>query len=137
MRLCLRVTVVLAVMLAYAPAEAQTAQDSAAIRSTALDYIDGYWSGDAQRMASALHPELVKRIRGADPSTGREWIDDQGASRLVRGTARGGGRETPRAGAGARRRARIGVAMSEYWTSSITPRASVSTPAYGSTTCTW
>lgn len=97
MRLCLRVTVVLAVMLAYAPAEAQTAQDSAAIRSTALDYIDGYWSGDAQRMASALHPELVKRIRGADPSTGREWIDDQGASRLVRGTARGGGRETPRA----------------------------------------
>lgn len=97
MRLCLSVTVVLAVMLAFAPAEAQTAQDSAAIRSTALDYIDGYWSGDAQRMASALHPELVKRIRGADPSTGREWIDDQGASRLVRGTARGGGRETPRA----------------------------------------
>jgi len=97
MRLCLRVTIVLAVMFASSPAAAQTAQDSAAIRSTALDYIDGYWSGDAQRMASALHPELVKRIRGADPSTGREWIDDQGASRLVRGTARGGGRETPRA----------------------------------------
>jgi hypothetical protein len=96
MKLCLRVTVVLAVTLAFAPAAAQTAQDSAAIRSTALDYIDGYWSGDAQRMASALHPELVKRIRRADPSGGREWIDDQGASRLVGGTARGGGRETPR-----------------------------------------
>lgn len=95
MKRCPRTTIVLALILAAAPAAAQSAQDSAAIRSTALDYIDGWWSGDAQRMASSLHPELVKRIRGADPSGGREWIDNQGASRLVRGTARGGGRETP------------------------------------------
>lgn len=88
-------TVALALIVAAAPAEAQTAADSAAIRATALDYIDGWWSADAQRMASALHPELVKRIRGIDPSGGREWIDNQGASRLVRGTGRGGGRETP------------------------------------------
>ena len=85
--------VTLALILAAVPAVAQTAADSAGIRATALDYIDGWWSGDAPRMASALHPELVKRIRGIDPS-GREWIDDQGASRLVRGTGRGGGRET-------------------------------------------
>lgn len=97
MKGCPGTTIVLALILAAAPAAAQSAQDSAAIRSTALDYIDGWWSGDAQRMASALHPELVKRIRGADPGGGREWIDNQGASRLVRGTARGGGRETPRA----------------------------------------
>lgn len=95
MKRCSRTTIVMALILASVPAAAQSAQDSAAIRSTALDYIDGWWSGDAQRMASALHPELVKRIRGADPSGGREWIDNQGASRLVRGTARGGGRETP------------------------------------------
>jgi hypothetical protein len=97
MRLYQCATIILVVILTPAPAAAQSAQDSAAISSTALDYIDGWWSGDAQRMASALHPELVKRIRGADPNTGREWIDDQGASRLVRGAARGGGRETPRA----------------------------------------
>jgi hypothetical protein len=87
--------IVLALVLAVAPAAAQTASDSAGIRATALDYIDGWWSADAQRMASALHPELVKRIRGIDPTGGREWIDQMGASRLVRGTARGGGRETP------------------------------------------
>jgi hypothetical protein len=97
MKLYLHVTIVLALILASTPAAAQTAQDSAAIRSTALDYIDGWWTGDAQRMASSLHPELVKRIRGADANTGREWIDDQGASRLAGGAARGGGRETPRA----------------------------------------
>jgi hypothetical protein len=87
--------VLIALILMALPASAQTAADSAGIRATALDYIDGWWSADAPRMASALHPELVKRIRGVDPNGGREWIDQQGASRLVRGTGRGGGRETP------------------------------------------
>jgi hypothetical protein len=83
------------VFVAASSAAAQTAADSAAIRTTALDYIDGWWSSDAQRMASALHPELVKRIRGIDRASGRESIDQMGASRLVRGTGGGGGRETP------------------------------------------
>ena len=76
-------------------AAGQTATDSAAIRSTALSYIDGWWSGDSLAMAASLHPELVKRIRGVSPSGQREWIDNMGASRLVEGTARGGGRDTP------------------------------------------
>ena len=74
---------------------AQTAADSAGIRAAALDYIDGWWTGDGDRMAGALHPELVKRIRGADSTGTRGWIDQMGASRLVEGTRRGGGRETP------------------------------------------
>jgi putative lumazine-binding protein len=91
----MRAAFVLTLLLAAAPMAAQSAADSAAIRATALDYIDGWWSGDGNRMAGALHPELVKRIRGADSSGTREWIDNQGASRLVQGTSRGGGRETP------------------------------------------
>ena len=87
--------IALALLFAVAPVSAQTAADSAGIRATALDYIDGWWSGDGQRMGSALHPELVKRIRNADAARGAEWIDNQGASRLTMGTARGGGRETP------------------------------------------
>jgi hypothetical protein len=93
----MRTALVLALLLTAAPAAAQTAADSAAVQAAALDYIDGWWSGDAERMASALHPELVKRIRGSDRAGGREWIDQMGASRLVRGTGRGGGRETPAA----------------------------------------
>jgi hypothetical protein len=93
----MRIAIALAVLLAAAPAAAQTAADSAAIRTTAHDYIDGWWSGDAPRMQSALHPELVKRIRGTDRTGEHEWIDNMGASRLVQGTGRGGGRETPAA----------------------------------------
>ncbi len=93
--LTLALLVVAAPAAAPAPAAAQAAADSAAIRATALDYIDGWWSGDATRMAAALYPELVKRIRNADATGAREWIDQQGASRLVMGTGRGGGRETP------------------------------------------
>ena len=91
----MRTALVLALLLAAAPAAAQTAADSTAIRKTALDYIDGWWSGDEQRMAGAVHPELVKRIRGADSTGTREWIDQMGASRLVMVTGRGGGRDTP------------------------------------------
>lgn len=91
----MRVAVMLTLLLSAAPAAAQSAADSAAIRAPALDYIEGWWSGDTVRMAAALHPELVKRIRGSDPTGTREWIDQQGASRLIMGTGRGGGRETP------------------------------------------
>lgn len=90
-----RPLIVVLVLTLTRPALAQTAADSADIRKTALDYIDGWWSGDAPRMTGALHPELVKRIRGTDASGTREWIDNQGASRLIMGTARRGGGETP------------------------------------------
>jgi len=97
--ICFRYVRVIATVALFVPCivSGQTAADSAAIRSTALDYIDGWWSGDAKRMGSALHPELVKRIRMADATGAREWIDQQGASRLTGATARGGGRETPAA----------------------------------------
>src|SRR5688572_31146080 len=52
---------VVALVLA-APARAQTAADSAGIRQAALDYIEGWYEGNAERMERALHPELAKRI---------------------------------------------------------------------------
>ena len=97
MRAALAVALLFPLFLAARPVAGQSAADSAGVRTTALDYIDGWWSGDATRMAAALHPELVKRIRGADAAGKREWIDNQGASRLTDGTLRGGGRETPAA----------------------------------------
>ena len=71
------------------------AADTAAVRSTAEDYILGWYAGDAERMAESLHPELVKRLHLTDPRTGRSWIDGQGRSRLVASTAAGGGSGTP------------------------------------------
>ena len=74
-------------------AAAQSAADSAGIRQAALDYIDGWWAGDGDRMASALHPELAKRIMNVD-GAGRAFVRDMTASELVRGTRGGGGTAT-------------------------------------------
>src|SRR5687768_5308448 len=93
----MRAVIALALLVGAAPAAAQTAADSSAIRATALDYIDGWWAGDAKRMSASLHPELVKRIRNTASPGQRDCIVNQGASRLIDGTLRGGGRQTPTA----------------------------------------
>jgi hypothetical protein len=81
--------------LAAAAARAQSPADSAAIRATALDYVEGWYAGDAARMERSLHPELAKRIVRTDPATGRSRLDQQSAMTLVLGTRSGGGRNTP------------------------------------------
>ena len=73
---------------------AQTAADSAAIRTAALDYIDGWYTGDAARMERALHPELAKRIVETDPR-GYSRLSQQSAMTLVQNTRRGFGKELP------------------------------------------
>jgi len=82
-------------LLRPATGQAQIPADSASLVATARDYIEGWYAGDAARMARALHPELVKRIHYHDSTTGRWTVDGMGASRLVLGTARGGGTRTP------------------------------------------
>lgn len=78
-------------------ARCQTPADSAAIRAAALDYIEGWYAGDADRMARAVHPKLVKRIVATDAERGGRWIDEMGASKLIEGTRAGYGTQTPEA----------------------------------------
>jgi hypothetical protein len=86
-----------AVALCQSPAQVNTSDaDSAAIRQTALDYIEGYYEGDAERMERAVHPELAKRIVRTDAKSGRSRLDQMSAMTLVRGTRAGGGKETPK-----------------------------------------
>jgi len=73
---------------------AQSAADSLGIRQATLDYIDGYYTGDAARMERALHPELAKRIVRVDPN-GRYQLGQMGAMTLVQGTRAGGGKDIP------------------------------------------
>lgn len=89
----------LAASLLVAPlsrSSAQTQADSAAIRATALDYIQGWYTGDATRMERALHPELAKRIVQRD-TLGRERLEQMSAMSLVQGTRNGYGKSTPEA----------------------------------------
>jgi hypothetical protein len=87
-------TAIAMLALAALPARAQTPADSNGIRQAALDYIEGWYSANAERMTRALHPELAKRIMNVD-SLGNVWIRQQGATELIRGTRAGFGTQTP------------------------------------------
>lgn len=90
--------IVLALVAAGArPLAAQSAADSAGIRQAALDYIEGWYEGNAERMERAVHPELAKRIVNTDPKSGRSSLGQQSAMTLVLNTRNGGGKETPAA----------------------------------------
>ena len=82
--------------LAFSGIHAQTSADTTAIRATALNYVEGWYEGNAERMAKALHPELVKRIVVRDTATGRTMVQGMGTSVLVNSTRHGYGKETPR-----------------------------------------
>lgn len=67
--------------------------DKTAITATALDYIEGWYTGDAERMERALHPDLAKRI--VMTRDGRSMLQQMSAMGLVQGVKRGGGKNTP------------------------------------------
>ena len=69
--------------------------DRTAIKQTALDYIEGWYEGNPERMERSLHPELAKRIVRIDPKTGRSRLDQMSAMSLVQGTRTGYGKKTP------------------------------------------
>ena len=79
-----------------AAGQTSSTDDVAAIKATALNYIEGWYEGDAARMESALHPELAKRMILTDPKTGRSQFNHMGAMQLVQNTRRGGGSKTPK-----------------------------------------
>jgi hypothetical protein len=71
-------------------------EDFDAIWQATLDYVDGWYNGDGERMGRCLHPDLVKRTI--------EWDKDRGefqlrrpttADMMVAYTEEGGGTEVP------------------------------------------
>ena len=69
--------------------------DRQAITETALDYGQGWYTGDADRMERSLHPDLAKRIRWAKPAYPKGRIQHMSAMHLVQSTRRGGGSDVP------------------------------------------
>lgn len=70
--------------------------DAAAIKQTALDYIEGWYEGNAERMERSLHPELAKRIVITDAATGKSKLDQMSAMTLVQRTRSAIGTKTPK-----------------------------------------
>jgi hypothetical protein len=70
--------------------------EEAAIRATALDYIEGWYEGNAERMERSLHPDLAKRIVLTNSQNAQSRLDQMGAVKLIEGTRGGGGKRTPK-----------------------------------------
>jgi peroxiredoxin len=57
--------------------------DSLAVKQVALDYIEGYYSGDAGRMEKAIHPDLNKAAPRDLPQSGRTTMNYTTWSMLI------------------------------------------------------
>ena len=85
------------ILLALVPqAQAQAPADATAIKQAALDYIEGWYEGNAERMEKSLHPELAKRMVETNPANGRSRLNQMSAMSLVQGTRNGFGKNTPK-----------------------------------------
>ena len=96
----MKIKLIFAIVLAFCVlgVQAQTKisdEDKAAITSTALDYIEGWYEGSAERMERALHPDLAKRIVRTNDK-GQSGLGQMSALGLVQGVKRGGGKDTPK-----------------------------------------
>lgn len=74
---------------------AQTDSDREAVKRTALNYAEGWYEGNADKMESALSPDLAKRIARTNPQ-GQSRLDSMTAMSLVQGTRTGFGKQTPK-----------------------------------------
>lgn len=69
--------------------------DRQAITQTALDYVEGWYEANPERMERALHPDLAKRVVFTN-ERGQSRLDQMSAMGLVQGVKRGGGKDTPK-----------------------------------------
>jgi hypothetical protein len=74
-----------------------TPEDIKAITLTSKDYIEGWYSADAERMRRCLHPELVKRTIMYVPQQ-ETWLvrRPSTADMMVEFTKEGGGSDIPK-----------------------------------------
>lgn len=72
-----------------------TPEQTKAITATIMDYIEGWYEGNSERMDRALHPELSKKGLLVNPRTGRTFLNPIGKSAMVEATRAGVGKLAP------------------------------------------
>lgn len=93
----LKLSVGALVLVLWASAGPETGgSDLESIKQTALDYAEGWYEGNAERMERALHSDLAKRTLMLDPRSGKGRISHLSALTLVQETRAGTGTKTPR-----------------------------------------
>lgn len=71
------------------------ANEKEAIKTATLDYLEGWYEANPERMEKALHPDLVKRFMVTLP-TGKNILNTVSAKTMVEYTRAGGGTKTPK-----------------------------------------
>ena len=84
------------IFASFMTVSAQSDTDREAIKRTALNYAEGWYEGNADKMESALHPDLAKRIVRTNPQ-GQSGLGQMSAMSLVQATRTGSGKQTPAA----------------------------------------
>lgn len=84
------------ILAAVITASAQADADREAIKRTALNYAEGWYEGNADKMESSLSPDLAKRIARTNAQN-QTRLDHMTAMALVQGTRGGFGKQTPAA----------------------------------------
>jgi hypothetical protein len=95
----LAITMAIAIVATLAPRPAASAQDTAGVRAAALDYLEGFYTGDSTRHIRSVRPEVYKfgfsRHRDSTsyrPGTQMTW---DGFHRYTQGVRERGGRGAP------------------------------------------
>ncbi len=70
-------------------------KDIDAIRQACLDYVEGWYEADSQRMRRSLHPALVKRMLKRESPDGLEYLNYLTQDEMVAATENGGGSRVP------------------------------------------
>ena len=94
-----KISVVILTVLIFAFVTAAAGQtpreEKDAVVKAALDYIEGWFEGNVERMDRALHPQLAKRVLRINPQTGEETLNDLKKEQMLEYTKQGGGKQVP------------------------------------------
>ena len=91
-----RIVFLTVTLLAVFAFNASAETDEEMIRKAALDYVEGWYTGDAERMERCLHLDLAKRIVRHDAEQSRDKLDHLSAMTLVQYTRAGYGKKIPK-----------------------------------------
>ena len=86
------IALIILVIFVFPLSNSDIEADKAAIKQAALNYIEGWYEGNAERMAKALHPDLNKRGIQVIPQTQRTILPFASASMMVEYTRAGFGK---------------------------------------------
>ena len=91
------VVLVVVIFSIFVLGDNNVANEKAAIKNATLDYLEGWYDGDVERMGRALHPEFfTKRGILVNPNTGQMATPHLNAEMMIGYVKQGGGKSFPR-----------------------------------------